>query len=95
MIVLQCRGVWGRGQRALLALVCACVLAGCAQQLIRDESQALLREGEYEQAVDLLTQGLKEHADSTLLRAGLIQARSEALTRLIAQATGARLRPTG
>lgn len=90
MIVLQCRGVWGRGQRALLALVCACVLAGCAQQLIRDESQALLREGEYEQAVDLLTQGLKEHADSTLLRAGLIQARSEALTRLIAQATGAR-----
>jgi general secretion pathway protein D len=65
-------------------------LAGCAQQRIRDQSQSKLAAGQYEDAVSGLETGLKEHPDSALLRAGLIQARGDALARLIAEATSAR-----
>jgi general secretion pathway protein D len=65
-------------------------LAGCAQQRIRDESRQQMADGTYEQAITGLEAGLKEHPDSALLRAGLIQARTEALARLIAEATSAR-----
>jgi general secretion pathway protein D len=75
---------------ACLAVVGWVALAGCAQQRIRDESQSRLAEGNYEQAVATLETGLKEHPDSTLLRAGLIQARADALARLVAEATTAR-----
>jgi general secretion pathway protein D len=75
---------------AWLALAVALALAGCAQQRIRTESQGHLNEGDYEQAVAVLTQGLVDHTDSTLLRAGLIQARNEALTRLVVDAASAR-----
>ena len=79
-----------RRRRIGLALILVLALAGCAQQRIREESQKRLSEGDYEQAVAVLAQGLKDHADSTLLRAGLIQARNDALTRLVAEATSAR-----
>ncbi len=83
-------GIAGRGRGAMVALVATLVLAGCAQQRIRDESQLRLGEGDYEQAMAVLTQGLKEHAESALLRAALIQTRANALTRLVADATSAR-----
>ncbi|HEX6705222.1 MAG TPA: cohesin domain-containing protein [Albitalea sp.] len=67
-------------------LAIAVALAGCAQQRIRDESQLLLRGGEFEKAVAGLELGLKDHPDSALLRAGLLQARNEALSRLVAEA---------
>jgi general secretion pathway protein D len=70
---------------ALLALG----LLGCAQQRIREESQARMSEGRFEEAVSGLETGLKDHPESATLRAGLIQARSDALARLIAEATTA------
>jgi general secretion pathway protein D len=83
--VRPCR--W-RGSAAILLL--ALGLAGCAQQRIRDQSQERLSAGRYEDAVSGLEAGLKQHPDSTLLRAGLIQARNDALAKLIAEATSAR-----
>jgi len=66
------------------------LLAGCAQQRIRDDSQAALALGNYEQAIQLLEAGTQEYPDSTLLRSGLIQARTEAQTRMIASASALR-----
>lgn len=74
----------------MLVLAAALAMAGCAQQRVRDDAQQRLREGDYEQAVAVFTQGLRDHADSAMLRAGLIQARSDALTRLVAEAASAR-----
>jgi general secretion pathway protein D len=75
----------------LVCVVAGCLLiAGCAQQRIRDESRAQIADGRYEQAVAGLEAGLKDHPESALLRAGLIQARSDALVRLTADATTAR-----
>lgn len=71
-------------------LVSLIALAGCAQQRIRDDSQSLLRAGEYEKAVAGLEIGLKDYPDSALLRAGLLQARNEALSRLLTEAAAAR-----
>jgi general secretion pathway protein D len=77
------------------AVVCAWVmwislLAGCAQQRIRDDSQVLLRAGAYEQAVNALEAGLAEYPQSAVLRAGLITARADAFARLLAEAAAAR-----
>jgi general secretion pathway protein D len=71
-------------------LVLVLALSGCAQQRIRDDSQVLLRAGAYEQAVSGLEAGLGEYPQSAVLRAGLIAARSEAFTRLLAEAAAAR-----
>jgi general secretion pathway protein D len=71
-------------------LVLVLALSGCAQQRIRDDSQVLLRAGAYEQAVSELEAGLGEYPQSAVLRAGLIAARSEAFTRLLAEAAAAR-----
>jgi general secretion pathway protein D len=71
-------------------LFVAGALAGCGQQRIRDESDLNLRSGQFEQAVAGLSAGLKEYPDSPLLRSGLLQARNEALARLMAEASSAR-----
>lgn len=73
----------------LLALLCV-LFVGCAQERIRDESQASLREGRYEQAVASLQNGLVEYPDSAVLRSSLIQSRNEALAQLLSQAAAAR-----
>ncbi|WP_341893361.1 secretin N-terminal domain-containing protein [Variovorax sp. YR752] len=65
------------------------LLAGCAQQRIRDSAQAQLRAGDYEQALHELDQGLKAYPDSAVLRAGMAEARSDAMTRLVAEASRA------
>ena len=74
----------------MFAVALALTLAGCAQQRIRDESQLLLRDGQFEKAVASLEVGLKSYPDSALLRAGVLQARNEAMSRLIAEAAAAR-----
>jgi general secretion pathway protein D len=79
-----------RGWIVALCAAAALLTAGCAQQRIRDESRAHLAEGSFEQAVTILESGLKEHPESALLRAGLISTRSDALARLLAQASTAR-----
>lgn len=65
-------------------------IAGCAQQRLRDNAQDLLRAGQYEEAVTRYEAGVQEYPDSALLRSGLLQARREALTRLLAEAGAAR-----
>lgn len=75
---------------AALALPVLVLLGGCAQQRIREESDTLLREGRYEEAMTQIEEGLKDYPSSATLRAGAIQARNDALTRLLAEATLAR-----
>ncbi|WP_439590386.1 cohesin domain-containing protein [Hydrogenophaga sp.] len=67
-------------------------LGGCAQQLIRDEATAQLREGRYESAIKTLQDGVVQYPESVTLRAGLVAARSDAVARLVAQSTQERLR---
>lgn len=66
------------------------LLCGCAEQRIRDEAQIQSRAGEYEQAMEGLQSGLKTFPDSPLLKAGVIQTRTEAVTRMLAMASAAR-----
>jgi len=72
------------------ALLLTLLLTGCAQQRIRDKSEAALRSGDYEQAIRGLEAGVKDYPDSALLRSGLVQARGEAQNRLVAEAASAR-----
>lgn len=64
----------------------ALLLASCAQQRIRDNASERLRATDYELAVRSLQEGLASYPESTLLRAGLAQAKAEAVARLTAQA---------
>lgn len=68
----------------------ALAVTGCAQQIIRHDADEALRAGKYEAAVQRLVAGVKDYPDSALLRSGLVQARAEALARLIAQAAADR-----
>lgn len=66
------------------------VLTGCAHQYIRDDADALLRQGDYEAAVAKLEAATARHPDSNTLRSGLLFARNEALARLLVEASAAR-----
>ena len=66
------------------------LLAGCAEERIRDDSAQLIAGGSYEQGVQMLEQGVQQHPDSVQLRERLLMARSQALSSLIAQAAAAR-----
>jgi len=74
-------------------IVISFILVGCAEQRIRDQSNFSLVNGDYERALSELESGLKQFPDSVLLRTGMIQARSEALSGIIAKAGS--LRATG
>ncbi len=92
---MQMRG-WSTGKRGRRLLGVALLtgllgLAGCAQQRIRDEAGTQLREGRYEAAVATLQAGVARYPESTLLRAGLHSARSDAMARLVAQAVQERM----
>jgi general secretion pathway protein D len=64
----------------------ALLLTGCAQQRIRDHANEQVRKAEYESALQGLQDGVKQYPESALLRAGLVQAKSDAVSRLMAQA---------
>ena len=68
-------------------------VGGCAEQRIREQSQADLAGGRADQAVAELEGGLKAYPDSLTLRAGLIQARGQAVAQAVSDA--AVLRATG
>jgi len=68
-------------------MLVALVLAGCAQQRIRDETTSQLREGHFEAAIAGLQDGVSQYPESPTLRAGLTAARSEAIARLVAEAS--------
>lgn len=70
---------------ALSGLVLAVVLSGCAQ-LVRDSATTKLREGDYETAIQGLQEGLTKYPENATLRAGLVAAQTEAVSRLVAQA---------
>jgi len=80
-------GAWRRW--GTLAL--ACVLsAGCAEQRLHDNNQDLLRQGDYEAAVDSLDRAARDYPNNAELGADAIQARRQALARLLADANAAR-----
>lgn len=72
--------------RVLSAIVTGFVLLGCAQDRIRNEATTQLRQGNFEVAIQGLQSGLVEYPESATLRAGLSAARSEAISRLVAEA---------
>ncbi len=80
----------GTAARWLLAAAGAVLFAGCAEQRVRTEAQEHLRAGRYETAVMSLEAGLKDYPDSATLRSAFLQARNEALSRLIAEASALR-----
>jgi general secretion pathway protein D len=72
-----------------LALICA-ALAGCAEQRLHDNNQDLLRQGDYEAAIDALDRAARDYPNNAQLAADAIQARRQALARLLADANAAR-----
>ena len=78
------------GAARLIAVAGLVLLAGCAEQRIRDTAQTQLRAGDYEQAVQSLRSGLTTYPDSNLLRAGLVETRTDAVTRIANLALTAR-----
>ncbi|WP_431286563.1 secretin N-terminal domain-containing protein [Roseateles chitinivorans] len=68
------------------ALALLMLLAGCAENRIRDESRKAMAGGQYREAMSTLENGLRDYPESTALRTTLLQARSEAQMRLISQA---------
>jgi general secretion pathway protein D len=76
--------------RVLACAAAGLLLAGCAAEYIRNDAQSQLADGQFEKAVARLEDGLKDHPNSPVLRAGLVQARNEALARLLAEAAASR-----
>ncbi|TXH61918.1 secretin N-terminal domain-containing protein [Piscinibacter sp.] len=73
----------------------ALLLAGCAVQRIRSSAEEQMAAGHYEAAVRLLEDGYKAHPDSVELRSALLQARQDAINRVLAEAAGARAQGRG
>lgn len=77
----------------LQAWACAGILillCGCAEQMIRRQSQDAMGTGDFETAVGALESGVKEYPESAILRSGLVQARAEALSRMVSNAAALR-----
>ncbi|OWQ86999.1 hypothetical protein CDN99_20090 [Roseateles aquatilis] len=72
------------------ALAVLLLIAGCAENRIRDESRKAMAGGQYQQALATLEDGVKEFPDSTAMRSSLLQARNDAQMRLITQALSQR-----
>lgn len=72
--------------RIVLSLAGVLLLGACAEQTIRRDSRDAMRTGQFESAVQVLEDGLKDRPTSVVLRSGLIQARTEAVAQLIASA---------
>jgi len=77
-------------RRLTLVLSIGVLLCGCAEQRIRESAQGQMRAGRYEDAVRSLQEGLDKYPDSAILRAGVLEARTEAVSRVVNDATLAR-----
>lgn len=66
------------------------LIAGCAQQRIRDTAAEHMKDGRYEEAISTLKQGVQSYPESALLRSGLVTAQSDVINQLVAQATAQR-----
>lgn len=67
--------------------ICIFVLvSGCAEQGVRDKANQALRDGNYEQAFQTLSNGLNDYPESASLRAGLNSLKNEAVAKLSNQA---------
>ncbi len=73
-------------RRLSMALLATLLLASCAQQRIRDHATEQIRNADYENAIKGLQEGVRQYPESALLRAGLVQAKADAIARLTAQA---------
>jgi general secretion pathway protein D len=62
------------------------VIAGCAEQQLRDESQAQMAAGHYKQALQTLQRGIQQYPESTALRNALFMARSQVETQALDEA---------
>lgn len=82
---------WPRRLAWLVTVASLTLLAGCAQQRIRDEAQAQFRQGQYEAALQTLREGVDQYPDSALLKTGLAAIENDALGQLLAQAMALRL----
>ena len=70
-----------------LAAISALVLvAGCAEQQLRDQSQAEMAAGHYEQALQTLQHGVQQFPESATLRSALLFARSQAESQVLTDA---------
>jgi general secretion pathway protein D len=76
--------------RPTIATLSLLLLGACAQQRLQEEAQTSARAGDYDKAAQLLDDGVRQYPDSASLRSSQIQLRTEALARLIAEATTAR-----
>lgn len=77
----------------LLSLVLAtAALTGCADLAVRREAQAAMQRGDVATAIQHYERGVAAYPDSTTLRAGLLQARAEALARTLSTVASARAR---
>lgn len=63
------------------------LLTACAEQQVRRQADQQLRDAHYAEAVSVLEQGLRDHPDSVPLRKALLQARTDASTRLLTDAS--------
>ena len=79
-----------RIRKLLAASLLALLLAGCAAQRMREQATGQLRAGDFEAAIQNYQEGVKQYPEDVALRAGLVNARSEAVTRLVAEAAQAR-----
>lgn len=80
----------GRRCRPLVVIALALACVGCAEHRIRTQADEDRGAGRHDKAVRDLEAGLRDHPDSTILRSGLLQARTEALARHLATAAQAR-----
>lgn len=84
-------GFGTRYRRAIGAMLASGLLVSCAQTPgLRDDARQLVAAGEYEQAISRLQEGLAVDPGRMEWRAALLQAREEALLRLVAEAAAAR-----
>lgn len=81
------KGFGSCSARCLLVVGLLSVVVGCAQSTTRNDALSLLRDGQYEQAIAMLEEGIEHNPNDVGLRGSLLSVREEATARLIAQAS--------
>jgi general secretion pathway protein D len=71
-------------------VVLASALTGCGAQYIRNTAQEQLDAGQYEKALKTYDEGVANHPDSVILRAGQVAAKNAVFAQLMTRAASAR-----